>query len=1169
MRFAIRVSVLARLVIVAVLCVAQISFLSRAFGQRPNQSASIQSTSSDENLGPGHSITKPDEHVREWLFGSDLFAEDVLEIRRISSKLPVEERLDALLQWILPSRSHASFRVTGASSPTTPSPSVRSGSVFDTHESQIVSPVYDALNLAKRRGVLPELRKRVKSAVAKSLNDERSRQAMLAMIDLELGNGTSAEESIVLLHELSSKTPVNSLTELWPVALVAHRGTRQFAESPALGELVSLLYQTCVVRNRSDLPNSFVSQIRRIRTELFDKQWASTDEAVRKIYEWTADYQQEWIPIREATASIRGNGDVDAEWIQDESGVVSNRGGSHTEYLAFATPLKGNYSIEADFATNNLGQILAAGRFVGPGYRNTNFRSGVLSGRLDEIELDKPFEKLDRWIHYRSNIKDDTQTVHLNGRQVQKESVAPNAAPWLAMRGWYTANANFRNFHIAGAPEIPDAVPMLTSRGLSGWTDYFGGSRPEYRGQWKRIDAARGDTMIVGSKKDGLDQSHFESLLRYFRPLMDGDRVEYEFFYDPGKANAHPALDRLAFLISNEGVTEHWGTDGCFDRTLLRPDNMEFVSDYQRHEGTLPLKVSEWNHGELQLAGNMIQLSLNDQLIYERPLDSESDRTFGLFYFSDREELKAQSLTLRGKWPKELLGPQQLADPVPNRLHASMDELTSVFHHDFRDADATTRYFNATTLRNNDGATETDGGLRLTASSFGPWKQLAAVPQFSLRGDFDVTAEFTQAVIPESVDIARVALSISLDDSQARKLIAATGFADGQGRHLMGSINLSYPDGTMRFQTGRRTHESTSGRLRIARRGEDVYFLFAYEGSDQWQLLHQETASEAEVPIGGIQLVSIAKGRGTTSAKWLNLTLRAKNLMVSPSSDPKPVLSVVRIDGTDLRDLAEPNETLLHVGSPDWSPDGTQIVYDQQAGSTLTARLMRVDKTGGDPVDLGFGSMPTFSPDGKRIAFSAARQGVGIMDADGSNRTILDSSGWGIQWSPIPNLLAYSSGGSLYVWDLNTSSRKAVLQGPDAIRYSYIYWNMCWSPDGKRIALKGRRRDNSQDEIAVVTLSNPSRLQVIPTPAKLGGDLGWASDSLQILFPMLSAETRRTQLHCVDVTNPGTPKLWPNQPSDRQISGVSLSKDGKWLAITARPDPRTVPWQDQLDASSN
>lgn len=53
-----------------------------------------------------------------------------------------------------------------------------------------------------------------------------------------------------------------------------------------------------------------------------------------------------------------------------------------------------------------------------------------------------------------------------------------------------------------------------------------------------------------------------ESLVRYFRPLEDGDTLTYEFLHEPGRVEIHPALGRLAFLIETSGVRIHWITAG-------------------------------------------------------------------------------------------------------------------------------------------------------------------------------------------------------------------------------------------------------------------------------------------------------------------------------------------------------------------------------------------------------------------------------------------------------------------------------------------------------------------------------------------------------------------------------------------------------------------------------
>jgi len=73
-------------------------------------------------------------------------------------------------------------------------------------------------------------------------------------------------------------------------------------------------------------------------------------------------------------------------------------------------------------------------------------------------------------------------------------------------------------------------------------------------------------------------------LLGYHRPLVENGVIEYDFFYEPGETAAHPALDRLAFILAPQGVRIHWITDDRYDRLLV---------DEERESTTFHLRGSE------------------------------------------------------------------------------------------------------------------------------------------------------------------------------------------------------------------------------------------------------------------------------------------------------------------------------------------------------------------------------------------------------------------------------------------------------------------------------------------------------------------------------------------------------------------------------------------------
>ncbi|NNM33853.1 MAG: S9 family peptidase [Gemmatimonadetes bacterium] len=128
-------------------------------------------------------------------------------------------------------------------------------------------------------------------------------------------------------------------------------------------------------------------------------------------------------------------------------------------------------------------------------------------------------------------------------------------------------------------------------------------------------------------------------------------------------------------------------------------------------------------------------------------------------------------------------------------------------------------------------------------------------------------------------------------------------------------------------------------------------------------------------------------------------------LFTSASAQERETLGIV-----DLIDVPS-------VGSPQLSPDGTQIVFTQgrsdwEANRTVT-HLWRIDSDGTDLIQLTSGehgeSSPTWSPDGTRLAFTASRGD----DDDAAQIYLLDTRGGeairltehptavrSVQWSP-------------------------------------------------------------------------------------------------------------------------------------------------------------------------
>jgi dipeptidyl aminopeptidase/acylaminoacyl peptidase len=127
---------------------------------------------------------------------------------------------------------------------------------------------------------------------------------------------------------------------------------------------------------------------------------------------------------------------------------------------------------------------------------------------------------------------------------------------------------------------------------------------------------------------------------------------------------------------------------------------------------------------------------------------------------------------------------------------------------------------------------------------------------------------------------------------------------------------------------------------------------------------------------------------------------------------------------------------------------GDADIYTVRPDGTRLARLTE---------DPGWEEGPSWSPDGKMIAFARYAKGstdgraasVWIMNADGTDERQLTSRGCGgPSWSPDGKSIAYTryssvNRGDLFIMNADGSSQRAVVRGHDDMGYP------AWTPDGR------------------------------------------------------------------------------------------------------------------------
>ncbi|MCA9140945.1 MAG: DUF1583 domain-containing protein, partial [Planctomycetales bacterium] len=600
---------------------------------------------------------------------------DIFVVRRVAM-LSTEERYPELREWVMPEHSPDRFRVSA---------NFLSSKASD--DARIVSAAAELIRVASQLGKTESLREVIQQRRIVSAKQDFDRLTLLGLIAMRQNQTAVAEE--LLVEALRKVQPDPALLDQCRagVLLLADEATRSHRSSQSVRELVLFAKHAYrVVYEREASLRHLVAVSAKL--DLISEGASGMNDMP------PGERKMQWQMASHERAFEHGRGFPKPIWTLD-SGSYRNRSNYGDEYLFFQSPLRGDYTVEG-IATGfgyREAQLMVGGLWAGLVYNHNQFAIGDVRREISRQPIAPPLTETNRYgfIRTRVAVQNGLVSTWMNGRRVYQRTLAEQSDPWIAIRTGYRVQGGVDNLRISGNPVIPDSVAMVDSSDLLGWYDYYQppGNHPMTLANWRAVVNVDDQGTRVAEITDpqwpritrGSDVEH---LLVYARPMAEDGVIEYEFWYEPEQSAAHPALGRTCFLLQPDGVGLHHLTDGRFERTSLRPDNMQAGGDGAT--GPLPLQPNLWNWVQLERQGDRVRLRLNGQVIYTGSIDlGVLIPRFGLFHFADQTALRVRNPRWTGDWPKQLPGlkDQQLYDDLSEKLAWTAEGEGQEFHHRF------------------------------------------------------------------------------------------------------------------------------------------------------------------------------------------------------------------------------------------------------------------------------------------------------------------------------------------------------------------------------------------------------------------------------------------------------------------------------------------------------
>ena len=231
---------------------------------------------------------------------------------------------------------------------------------------------------------------------------------------------------------------------------------------------------------------------------------------------------------------------------------------------------------------------------------------------------------------------------------------------------------------------------------------------------------------------------------------------------------------------------------------------------------------------------------------------------------------------------------------------------------------------------------------------------------------------------------------------------------------------------------------------------------------------------------------------------------------------------------------------------PTWSPDGKKIAFvsNRNNANKEHSQIWVIDAGGKNPIRLTDGlvdTYPDWSPDGTKIVYDALPAGITVIDADGKNKRRLENQG-GVHpsWSPDGKRIVYAHS-QIYVMDADGLNSEQLTHDVGFKRMP------SWSHDGTRIAYLANHRIWVMDSNG----KNERRL----TNVNSDEHATWSPDSESIAFHSFQ---RGVGIYTVDVTSGAVDTLLRDpdfgnlDPDWLYPGGLSVSPEGSRITVWGR-----------------